>query len=590
MAVEVAAITARLEADIRDFDKKMGKAEKRLGDLEGGSKKTSKAMSGMAKAAVALGGVLLAGKFAQGMKAAVGAASDYQESINAVEVATGDASGEILRMGDDAARAMGLSKTAVNEAAVAFSAFGEKIDATDVAGTFEDYIGRATDFASVMNLDVDDALTKFQSGLAGETEALRRFGIDVSANSVKQFALANGIAKTGQEMSEAEKIQARYGLLMQQTDKFAGDFANTSDSLANSQRTLAATWENAQIQIGEGLIPAIEAVIPLLTAMAEGAGNMGSAFALGIKALKQTQSNTTDAERAMFQFEKIQGAVRRKLVDGATAGNVAADAMGALAKANSLTTDTMEAVQKATGATNQTMKQALAFIVDNAEAYALQADQIDDAKASLKTYADLLAGEAVRAEEAFAEGARESAGELMLQVVAVQRADEALRIFIQNTDDVGKLASRFRDLSVEQLASLDIFAIMKLTAAEALQVLRDEWTSVEGRVRAYIQSVKDASDLNRVLGGRGPGVTVGPQRKFHSGGVVPGPRGREVDVRLLGGERVVPLNETNDSSVTINMNGNLTTDGMLQEELTLGLLMAGVSGQAEFSGIADLRG
>ncbi len=44
------------------------------------------------------------------------------------------------------------------------------------------------------------------------------------------------------------------------------------------------------------------------------------------------------------------------------------------------------------------------------------------------------------------------------------------------------------------------------------------------------------------------------------------------------------------SIVNVNLNGNLTTNGNLQEEVTLGLLMAGVSEQAEFAGVADLRG
>ena len=78
---------------------------------------------------------------------------------------------------------------------------------------------------------------------------------------------------------------------------------------------------------------------------------------------------------------------------------------------------------------------------------------------------------------------------------------------------------------------------------------------------------------------------------FHSGGIVPGPRGKEVAATLLGGERVLPIGETNMSrDVTINLSGNLTAQGSLQEEITLALLMAGVSEQAEFAGIADLRG
>ena len=39
-----------------------------------------------------------------------------------------------------------------------------------------------------------DALALFQSGLAGETEPLRKFGIDLSAAAVEAHAIATGIS------------------------------------------------------------------------------------------------------------------------------------------------------------------------------------------------------------------------------------------------------------------------------------------------------------------------------------------------------------------------------------------------------------
>jgi hypothetical protein len=56
-------------------------------------------------------------------------------------------------------------------------------------------------------------------------------------------------------MTEAEKVMARYGLLMQETAITAGDFANTSDGLANTQRILKAEFENVKAEVGEALIP-----------------------------------------------------------------------------------------------------------------------------------------------------------------------------------------------------------------------------------------------------------------------------------------------------------------------------------------------
>lgn len=207
-----------------------------------------------------LGIVGLAGTAADYFSGAVDRASDLQESGNAVRVSFGDISGEIEKLGETSAKRLGLSRGAFNDLAVRFSSFAGTIagEGGDVVGVIDDLTTRGADFASVYNLDVDQALGLFQSGLAGETEPLRRFGIDMSAAAVEAFALANGIGDGVGELTEAEKVQGRYGLLLESTNKTAGDFANTSDSLANAQRITNAELENAQAKVGEALLPAFE--------------------------------------------------------------------------------------------------------------------------------------------------------------------------------------------------------------------------------------------------------------------------------------------------------------------------------------------
>jgi hypothetical protein len=76
--------------------------------------------------------------------------------------------------------------------------------------------------------------------------------------------LREGLIDVGETMSEATKVQARYGLLMELTSKTSGDFRNTSDSLANSQRRVKAQLTNVSAEIGARLIPAIEDAIPVV--------------------------------------------------------------------------------------------------------------------------------------------------------------------------------------------------------------------------------------------------------------------------------------------------------------------------------------
>lgn len=240
----------------------------RFGDAAGRSagSRFGSLFSSAARASLvgALGAGALAFKIG---KDSVESASSLAESINAVNVAYGKQGKYVQGLANSAAKLNGVSNREYNEFAVRFSAFSQTIAGSkgfESVRVLDEIGDRATDFASVFNTDVNEALTLFQSGLAGETEPLRRYGIDLSAAAVEAYALSEGIVKNKDDLNEAAKVQARYQLLMEQTSKVQGDFANTSDSLANRQRILSARWEDARAKLGAGLLPILEDVTGFL--------------------------------------------------------------------------------------------------------------------------------------------------------------------------------------------------------------------------------------------------------------------------------------------------------------------------------------
>lgn len=208
-------------------------------------------------------GLGLGAAVASQIKPAIDAASDLEESINAVNVSFGDAADGVLELGQNAARGLGLSKNELFGISVQFSSFAKTIagDGGNVVQVVDDISKRGADFASVFNLEVSDALGKFQSGLAGQSEPLRAFGIDVSAATVNAYAMANGIGDGSGQLTEQEKILARYGTIMEQTDQVTGDFINTSDGLANQQRITKAEFENLRAEIGANFLPILNNVM-----------------------------------------------------------------------------------------------------------------------------------------------------------------------------------------------------------------------------------------------------------------------------------------------------------------------------------------
>lgn len=236
---------------------------------------------------------------------AVDLASNLSESTNAVSVAFGDLGDEILKLSEQAPARLNTTRNAFNQLATRFAGFATKIagDGGDVVGVVDRLTQRGADFASVFNLEVSEALELFQSGLAGETEPLRKYTIDLSAAAVEQYAYANGIAAIGEELTDNQKIQARYGALLAQTIKYEGDLANTRSGYANQQREFAVALEEAQTKFGEAVLPtatdllqfANTELIPILEdALAEAGPALSKAIEDALPAIKETLSTLAD--------------------------------------------------------------------------------------------------------------------------------------------------------------------------------------------------------------------------------------------------------------------------------------------------------
>jgi hypothetical protein len=249
----------------------------------------------------AVAGVAI-GAIGVGLAKTVQTASSYSESVNAVNVAFGKSAQGIIDFGKTAATTLGVSQVDFNNAAVRFSAFAERIVGSggDASKFIAEISTRASDFASVFNIEVSEALQVFQSGLAGEAEPLKRFGINLLDSEVKAYAMANGIGAVGKQLTETEKVQARYGLLMQATNKTSGDFANTSDGLANQLRILNAEVSNTQIEIGNQLLPVMAELLPIVRDLVK---DLGTQLVAAVKAVDWKALTTDLMNTAKFFIE-----------------------------------------------------------------------------------------------------------------------------------------------------------------------------------------------------------------------------------------------------------------------------------------------
>jgi len=233
---------------------------KGLDDAEGKADKSSKNIAG---SLASIGkGVLIAGAAAGAAGVAflattIKPASDLAETVSKVGVVFGDFSEDVIHFGDSAATSLGMSK---EEALAATATYGNLFRAMNI-GTESSFdmstglVTLASDLASFNNMNPTEVLDKLRAGLTGETEPLKTLGVNLNAAMLEAKALEMGLWDGEGAISAAAKAQASYSLILEQTTLAQGDFARTSDGLANQQRIISANFKNMKATIGTALLP-----------------------------------------------------------------------------------------------------------------------------------------------------------------------------------------------------------------------------------------------------------------------------------------------------------------------------------------------
>ena len=256
----LSTLLVKLGIDKTDYDKGLDDADKKAAvTLKGiGDKFSSigKTMSLTVTAPIVAG-------FALSIKAA----SDMNETLSKSNVVFGDSAKAVQQFTSSAATNLGMTQQAALEAAGTFGNLfvSMGMGQAPAADMSTDLLQLAADLASFNNLDPTEVLEKLRSGLVGETEPLRSLGVNISETAMKAQALAMGLGDANGNLTEAEKVTARYALIMQQTTTAQGDFARTSDGLANSSRILKAELGDAAATLGAQLLPIVTQVVQTVT-------------------------------------------------------------------------------------------------------------------------------------------------------------------------------------------------------------------------------------------------------------------------------------------------------------------------------------
>jgi hypothetical protein len=254
-----------ITANTTALQKEIAKTNTTINSLK---KSADKTQSGVMSAFGKLKTGIIALGIGKIIKDSIQTGMDAVESDSLFDTSLGNMADDVRVWSNEIANALGLNAVAMRKnTGVIYNMTTSMGVATDNALKMSKGVSLlAEDMASFYNLNSTEAFNKIRAGLTGETEPLKALGILVDENTIKQVAYSEGIATTGSELTQQQKVLARYVAILKQTGNAQGDLARTINSPANQLRILKNQVSQLGLAFSNFLLPIISAVLPYITA------------------------------------------------------------------------------------------------------------------------------------------------------------------------------------------------------------------------------------------------------------------------------------------------------------------------------------
>ncbi len=227
-------------------------------DVDKGSfDKAESSVEKLRRAASVVGQIFVTGVVARGIASMVEMASDAQQTTALMGDVFAASAGDVEEWSRRTAGSVGRSEFELQRFASSVGAMVAPLMGAgeEVAKLSQDMAQTAVDIAAVFNTSDEEALVALRSGLAGETEPLRRYGVVLTQAAQEEFARNKGITKNIKDMTEAEKVQLRYAFIMERTSLFTGRAAKEADEYAGAVKALRDRLKDLAVRIGQELLP-----------------------------------------------------------------------------------------------------------------------------------------------------------------------------------------------------------------------------------------------------------------------------------------------------------------------------------------------
>lgn len=248
--------------DIRGVSRAADEASGNLDRTSRSSRTLTQNLQGLGRVATRAGAVLgtaIAGATAASIKLGIDAEETaakfrtvFRGSVEETTAALNDlAAAQVLTQSELQASASSVQDLLVPLGLARDEAAKLSVEAVSLAG----------DLASFNNVNTQTVIEGIQSALAGSSEPLRRYGIDVRETRLQTLAYEQGLADLGEELTQAQRGQAVFAAITADSADAIGDLDRTSDSTANQLRALGRDFRQAGEDVGTALLPAVNILV-----------------------------------------------------------------------------------------------------------------------------------------------------------------------------------------------------------------------------------------------------------------------------------------------------------------------------------------
>lgn len=223
----------------------------------------------------------------RGALKAMSISSSLTEVQNVVDTTFGDMSDKVQEFADNSIRQFGMSELSVKQFASRFQAMGTAMGIpTSLIKSSNEFLNSQTngyvglsdsmsdvslnltkltaDIASFYDVEQKEVAEDLAAIYTGMTVPLRKYGLDLTQATLKEWAMKNGLDANIKSMSQAEKTMLRYQYVLANTTAAQGDFLKTADTWANQVRILKQNFEQLGSVIGTSLINAFKPLVQTL--------------------------------------------------------------------------------------------------------------------------------------------------------------------------------------------------------------------------------------------------------------------------------------------------------------------------------------